>query len=278
LQVEVIHALAHVQQRGRQLAQLPGGALALGRVAHPHARHAHVRRSAQLLRQLVDGGQRPDQPRCRQLVQRVGGGVAPAGEHPGAVLDRVGDVHREHLRPERVDAQLEGRDHAEVASAAAQRPEQVGVLVGARPDLAAVGEDDLGGDEAVDRHLVAPALVGDAAAQRKARHAGLGHHAARSRKPKRRGDAIDVGPRGAALHVDRATGGVDADAAHRRKVDHKAVVDDGGARHVVPAAADVPRWTAGQEGDAAHHDRLPSTSRQKASTRAFHSSGTSWKG
>ena len=38
------------------------------------------------------------------------------------------------------------------------------------------------------------------------------------------------------------------------------------------------RWTAGQEGDAAHHDRLSSTSRQKASTRAFHSSGTSWKG
>ena len=40
----------------------------------------------------------------------------------------------------------------------------------------------------------------------------------------------------------------------------------------------VRRWTAGQEGDATHHDRVPSTSRQKASTRAFHSSGTSWKG
>ena len=44
------------------------------------------------------------------------------------------------------------------------------------------------------------------------------------------------------------------------------------------AAADVRRWTGGHEGDAAHQDRLSSTSRQKASTRAFHSSGTSWKG
>jgi hypothetical protein len=211
VEVEVIHALAHVQQRGRQLAQLPGGA-----------------------------------------------------------------VHREHLRPERVDAQLEGRDHAEVA-AAAQRPEQVGVpsalartwRSSARTTSAETRLSTVTSSRR--RWWETPPLSARPATP-------VGNDAARSRKPKRRGDAIDVGPRGAALHVDRATGGVDADAVHRRKVDHEAAVDDGGARHVVPAAADAPWRTAGQEGDAAHHDRLPSTSRQKASTRAFHSFGTSWKG
>ena len=70
-------------------------------------------------------GQRPDEPRGRQLVGRVGDRVAPAGEHARGVLDRVGDVQPEHLRAELVQAQLEGRDDAEVAAAAAQRPVQV---------------------------------------------------------------------------------------------------------------------------------------------------------
>ena len=140
-----------------------------------------------------------------------------------------------------MQAQLEGGDDAEVAAAAAQRPVQVRVLVGARAHLAAVGEDDLGGDEVVDGHPVAPALVGDAAAERQAGDAGLGHDPARGGEPERRGDAVDVGPRRTALHVHGAAGGVDADAAHRRQVDHQAVVDDGGAGDVVPAAADGER-------------------------------------
>ena len=78
------------------------------------------------------------------------------------------------------------------------------MLVGARADVPAVGEHDLGGDEVVDRHPVAPALVRDAAAQREAGDAGLGHDAARRGEPERRRDAIDVGPRGAALHVHGA--------------------------------------------------------------------------
>ena len=87
----------------------------------------------------------------RQLVRRAGDRVAPAREHARGVLERVGDVELEHVGPERVQAQLERRDDAEVAAAAAQRPVQVGVLVGARAHAAAVGQHDLGGDEVVDR-------------------------------------------------------------------------------------------------------------------------------
>ncbi|HWC27071.1 MAG TPA: hypothetical protein VG474_10860 [Solirubrobacteraceae bacterium] len=209
-----------------------------------------MRRAAQRLGQLVGHRQRPDEAGGAQLVGRVRDGVAPAGEHADGVLDRVGDVGDEHLGAERVQPQLEGRDDPEVAAAAAQRPEQVGVLVGARADLAAVPEDDLGGDEVVDGHAVAAALVRDTAAEREAGDAGFGHDAARSCEAERRADGIDVGPRGAALHVHGAPGSVDAHAAHRRQVDDQAAVDDGGAGDVVSAAADGERQVVlGGEGD-----------------------------
>ena len=209
--------------------------------------------TAQRLGQLVDSRQRPDEAGRRQLVRRARDGVAPAREHARGVLDRVGDVDREHLRPERVQPQLEGRHDPEVAAAAAQRPVEVRVLGGARADRPAVGEDDLGGDEVVDGHAVAPALVGDTAAERQPGHAGLGDDPARSGEAQRRGDPVDVGPRRAALHVHGAAGGVDAHAAHRGQVDHEPVVDDGGAGDVVPAAADGERQSV--LGGEAHGGR-----------------------
>ena len=147
---------------------------------------------------------------------------------------------------------------------------------------------------------------------------------------------VDVGPGGPALHADGSAGRVDADVAHGRQIDHKAVVDQSRARDVVRTAADgqrqlvlrgeadsgrdilgvrasgdrdralvdhpVPhpagglvlgvigryhragqlRGELGRVVDLNRHRALSvfvlSTSRQKASTRAFHSSGTSWKG
>ena len=64
-----------------------------------------------------------------------------------------------HDRADLVQAELELGDDPEVAAAAAQRPEQVGVLVVARPGDPAVGGDDLRGDEVVDAQ---PGLAGSA--------------------------------------------------------------------------------------------------------------------
>ena len=111
------------------------------------------------------------------------------------------------------------------------------MLVGTRAHAAAVGEDDLGGDEVVDRHPVAAALVGDTAAERQARDTRLRHDAARRGQSQRRGCAVDVGPGRAALHMDGAAGVIDAHGAHRGEVDDDAVVDRRRARDVVPAAA-----------------------------------------
>ena len=52
-----------------------------------------------------------------------------------------------------------------------------------RVHATAVGEDNLGRDEIVDGHSVAPALMGDSAAEREARHTGLGHDRPVSRAP-----------------------------------------------------------------------------------------------
>ena len=171
-------------------------------------------------------------------VDSSSGACATASRHAArtrTVLERVRDVDGEHLGPELVQTKLERGHDAEVASAAAERPVEVGVSVAARADDAAVCEDDLRRDEVVHRHPVPPALVGHAAAERKPGNAGLGHDAAGSRESERRGDAVDVPPGGAALDVDGLAGWVDPGIAHARQIDHDAVVDEGRARDVVPA-------------------------------------------
>ncbi len=192
---------AHVEQRGRELPQGARPALPLLGIARPHAGDADIRPAAQLLGQQVDVRQRPDQPGGGELVRGVRDRVAPGGQHARGVLERVGDVDAVDLGAELVQPQLELGDDAEVAAAAAQRPVEVGVLVGAGAHAAAVGEHDAGRDEVVDGHPVAAALVGDPAAEREAGDAGLRHHAAGRREAEGRRHAVDVGPGRAALHV-----------------------------------------------------------------------------
>jgi hypothetical protein len=52
-------------------------------------------------------------------------------------------------RTDRLEPKLERGDDAEVAAAAADRPEEGGVLIRRRPLDASVGGDDLGRDEIV---------------------------------------------------------------------------------------------------------------------------------
>jgi hypothetical protein len=64
-----------------------------------------------------------------------------------------------------VEAEVERRDHAEVAAAASQRPEQVGVLVLGRPQQLATGRHDVGGEEIVDGEAVLAHQPADATAE-----------------------------------------------------------------------------------------------------------------
>ena len=91
----------------------------------------------------------------------------------------VGDVVEHRAADDRavladvVAAERERRDDAEVAAAAAQRPEEIGVRVIAGGDEAAVGEHDVGGEQVVDGEPEAPGQVADAAAEGEPADAGV---------------------------------------------------------------------------------------------------------
>ncbi len=69
--------------------------------------------------------------------------VAVELEQLARPLNREHDVAADDLPLHRVQAELEARDDAEVAAAAADRPVEVRVLVGARMPELAVGRHDV---------------------------------------------------------------------------------------------------------------------------------------
>ena len=89
---------------------------------------------------------------------------------------------------------LERGDHPEVAAAAAQGPEQVGVLVPARVHKATVGEHDVGAEEVVDRQPVAAGQVAVTSAERQPSHPGGAHDPTDRGEPERVGRVVDIGP------------------------------------------------------------------------------------
>ena len=80
---------------------------------------------------------------------------------------------------DRVQLEAERGDDAEVAAAAAQRPEEIGVLLLVRRDEAAVGEHDVGLEQIVDGQAELAGEMADAAAEGDAADAGGGDDAAR---------------------------------------------------------------------------------------------------
>ena len=172
----------------------------------------------------------------RRLVRRIREEVAPAAHRLVGIGGIEDELHHRRLAGNLVQAKLELRDDPEVAAATAERPEEVGVLVGGDSQPLAIG-----GDERIGLHVVAgePELAGQpahASAEGQAAHAGMGD------VPRRRGQSVLLGgPVERAQQspaADRGTAGdrVDPDAAHRRQIDHEAAVRHGQAEHAVPAA------------------------------------------
>ena len=125
-------------------------------------------------------------------------------------------------------------DDAEVAAAASQRPEQIGVFVGGRPDDAALGGDHIRGEQVVDGEPVFAHEEADAAAEGEPGDAGVAHDAAGGGQTVGLRLVVDVAPQSTALHMRRAAGRVDPHGPHRREVDEDPVVAHRGAGHVVP--------------------------------------------
>ena len=149
----------------------------------------------------------------------------------------------EHHRADAVRAELEARDDAEVAAAAAQRPEQVGVLVGARRARSrAVGEDDVGRQQRVDRQAVVAHQPADAAAERQPADAGVRDLARRHREPVLLRGGVELAEQRAAADADdRAVAGRPSTRVQRAQVDAERAVAHRAAGDRVAAGADRER-------------------------------------
>ncbi len=178
---------------------------------------------------LIDGA---------ELVGRFGGEVPVEAQHVGGVVGRPEDGSGHHGRPDGVQGELECGDDAEVSAAASQRPEQIGVFIGGRPDDAALGGDHLGGKQVVDAEPVLAHEEADATAEGEPGDAGVAHDAAGGGQTVGLRLVVDVAPQGTTLHHGRAAGGVDPDGPHRREVDDDPVVAHRRAGHVVAPAPD----------------------------------------
>lgn len=110
------------------------------------------------LRRCVD----QQQPH-RQLAGRGGGDRPVGGEDLVGPRERPGDQPAVHGWADLVQAEREARDHTEVGASAAQRPEQVGVLVAVGDADLTVSGDDLDLLEVVDRPPEAAGQVAKAA-------------------------------------------------------------------------------------------------------------------
>ena len=236
---------ADVVHRREQL-----GRLLLGADNAPH--HGADFAQMQLLREEIHrrhGHQR------EEAVDGLGGRgqeVAVEAHHLGCLLDWPERRPGHYGSADRVGAELERRDDAEIAAPTAQRPEQVGVLVGARVYLRAVGEDHVGPEQAVDREAEAPRQVADAAAERQPADAGRRDDPRRRRAAVFRRRLVDIGPGAAAADADGVGVRIDHDLAHPGQVDDDPVVDDAEAAAVVSAAAHGDRRVVGaREGDGA---------------------------
>jgi hypothetical protein len=138
-----------------------------------------------------------------------------------------------------VEPVLERGDDAEVAAAAADGPEEVGVLLLARGEDLALRGHDVRGHEVVDGGAVLAHQPADPSAERQARDPGVGDDPADRRQPEVLRLAVELSPEHAGLGP-RGTGRrIDSDPLHRREVDDEPAVADRVSADTVAAGADA---------------------------------------
>ena len=132
----------------------------------------------------------------------------------------------------------ERRDDAEIATPAAQRPEEVGVLLGARRQQLAFGADDLEREDVVAGQAMLSHQPADAAPEGQAGDAGPGDDTRGHRQAMQVRFAIDIAERRPALDPRRTPARVDENAPHPGQIDHDSVVAQRTPGDVVAAAPD----------------------------------------
>ncbi len=151
----------------------------------------------------------------------VGQGRTVRTKHSEDVTERTGGVeaHLEEHVGHLVQAVLEARHDAEVATASAQSPHEIAVLGVARSHDAAVGEHHFGGDEVVAGQPVLAGQPSDAAVERETGDAGHGDEAQRGRETVLLGGGVELAEQHPRLHAGDPPIGIDVDVLHERQID-----------------------------------------------------------
>jgi hypothetical protein len=134
-----------------------------------------------------------------------------------------------------VQAKHKGRDHAEVATASAQSPEEVWVFVIGGPDLLACGGHEVDGKQVVDREPVFAHQPPDPTTQGQTGDSRMADDAACGGKTVGLCLTIDATPKRTALDPRRSGGWIDQHGAHGGQVDDESVVTYRSAGDVVPS-------------------------------------------
>ena len=161
---------------------------------------------------------------------------APDGrEHLGRALERVEPRPRDDERPDRMQVELERRHGADGRPRTANRPEEIRVLVRARPHEIALGRDELDGAEAVDREAEARREPADPAAERQPGESGVRDGACRDGEPVCLRGLVELAEQKAGADACCPRRRIDLDGPQPAHVDDEAVLGQRAAGHAVAA-------------------------------------------
>ena len=136
-----------------------------------------------------------------------------------------------------MEAEVQPRRDTEVAASAAERPEQLRVLLRSREDDRSVGRHQLRTHEVVAGEAVLRGEVPDATAEREPAHARRADDAPGRDQAERLRRRVEVEPGRSAVGPGDPGSCIDLHATHRREVDHEPVVDRAVSGGIVPAPA-----------------------------------------
>jgi hypothetical protein len=140
-------------------------------------------------------------------------------------------------RADQMQAILERRHHAEVAAAAAETPEEVGMLIGAGTQELPVSSDHVGREQVVYGEPVPTHQPAQAPAESETSDPRVRHDAARSGEAEGLGLTVDLTPKQSWLRARGPRDRIDPEALHRGQIDDDSAIARRRAGNIVAAAA-----------------------------------------
>src|SRR5579885_3633395 len=173
----------------------------------------------------------------RQFVRNAAGVLAVEAQYLPRSAHRVDRLARQH-QTDRVQLEFEGRDNAEVSSATAHAPEQVGMGSFTGSLHLPISGDDVNRKHVVNGQPVLPHHPTRPTAEGEAREPGPSDGAGCGQESKWLDLSDEFGKRESSFGPYRAGHRINADALHLRKVDDDALIANRLATDTVTASPD----------------------------------------